>query len=179
MSHRHLGLQINLAGALDAIEAMKARAAWRWDAMCSASSIGVTGPRASYPAGIVPMLADFLPVRVCAGWKLTTKRCSKYSARKRGFTASQLAARHLLRTGTRRGPDLDSDDRREATGIGASFSDPFLARGRIAFGHPTSAVRGWECGPRTRSTAMTCLGCPCGHWRPMSSWQACLLQQLT
>lgn len=60
-----MGLQINLGGTLNIIEAMKATGL-RLERYIFASSIAVYGPRSSYSADRVPMLAEPQPVNLHA-----------------------------------------------------------------------------------------------------------------
>ena len=76
-AHRDLGLQINLAGTQNLIEAMKA-SGLALNRYIFASSIAVYGPRAAYPAGRVPMLAEPQPVNLYGAWKLDGEQISKF-----------------------------------------------------------------------------------------------------
>jgi UDP-glucose 4-epimerase len=69
---RDLGLQVNLAGTQNLIEAIKATGQ-PIKRFVFASSIAVYGPRAAYPAGQVPMLAPPQPVNVYGVWKLASE----------------------------------------------------------------------------------------------------------
>ncbi len=76
-AHRDLGLQINLAGTQNIIEAMKATKL-PFQRFVFASSIAVYGPRSAYPKGSVPMLSEPMPVNVYGVWKLASEHVSKF-----------------------------------------------------------------------------------------------------
>ncbi len=74
--HRDLGLQINLGGTQNVIESMKQSSTI--ERFVFASSVAVYGPRASYPAGQVPMLAQPQPVNVYGTWKLAGEQLAGF-----------------------------------------------------------------------------------------------------
>ena len=74
--HRDMGLQINVAGTQNLIEAMKACRPLV-QRFVFASSIAVYGPRTSYPGSQVPMLAEPAPVNVYGAWKLAGEHISR------------------------------------------------------------------------------------------------------
>ncbi|MEO2015096.1 MAG: NAD(P)-dependent oxidoreductase [Fuerstiella sp.] len=73
---RDLGLQINLVGTQNVIEAIKACRP-SVQRFVFASSIAVYGARSSYPDAIVPMLAEPDPVNVYGAWKLAGEHISR------------------------------------------------------------------------------------------------------
>ncbi|MDG1896737.1 MAG: NAD(P)-dependent oxidoreductase [Fuerstiella sp.] len=74
--HRDMGLQINVAGTQNLIEAMKSCDS-SVQRFVFASSIAVYGPRSSYPGSHVPMLAEPAPVNVYGAWKLAGEHISR------------------------------------------------------------------------------------------------------
>ena len=76
-AHRDLGLQINLAGTQNLVEAMKS-CGRKIQRFVYASSIAVYGPRASYEMDRVPMLAEPNPVNVYGAWKLAGESVAKF-----------------------------------------------------------------------------------------------------
>ena len=74
---RDLGLQINLAGTQNLIEAVK-RCRPTLRRFVFASSVAVYGPRRSYPGPKVPMLAEPAPVNVYGAWKLTGEQVTRF-----------------------------------------------------------------------------------------------------
>jgi len=126
-AHRDLGLQINLAGTQNLIEAMKASglALRRY---LFASSIAVYGPRTVYPAGRVPMLADPQPVNVYGAWKLAGEQISKF------FWEDTSVPTLSLRPGVLYGPGRDAGLTASPTtamkclALGLPFEIPFRSR---------------------------------------------------
>lgn len=118
-THRNLGLQINLAGTLNLIEAMKA-SRLPLERFVFASSIAVYGPRASYPEKRVPMLAQPNPVNVYGAWKLAGEHISRIFWMETGVPTLSL------RPGVLYGPGRD---------IGLT-STPTTAMKQVALGRP-------------------------------------------
>lgn len=126
-AHRDLGLQINLAGTQNLIEAMKASGR-ALDRYIFASSIAVYGPRAAYPAGRVPMLAEPQPVNVYGAWKLAGEHISKF------FWEDTSVPTISLRPGVLYGPGRDAGLTASPTtamkclALGLPFEIPFRSR---------------------------------------------------
>lgn len=99
-AHRDLGLQINLAGTQNLIEAMKSNKL-PVQRFVFASSIAVYGPRSAYPKGAVPMHSDPQPVNVYGVWKLASEQISKF------FQQDTGVATLCLRPGVLFGPGRD------------------------------------------------------------------------
>lgn len=100
-AHRDLGLQINLGGTQNLIEAVKASHC-RIERFVYASSIAVYGPRTSYPEGRVPMLAEPNPVNVYGAWKLAGEHLCRYFHEETGIPTVSL------RPGVLYGPGRDA-----------------------------------------------------------------------
>jgi UDP-glucose 4-epimerase len=100
-AHRDLGLQVNLAGTQNLIEAMK-RSKLAIQRFIFASSIAVYGPRAAYPPGPVPMLAQPQPVNVYGTWKLAGEQISQFFAIETGVPTISI------RPGVLFGPGRDA-----------------------------------------------------------------------
>jgi nucleoside-diphosphate-sugar epimerase len=126
-AHRDLGLQINLAGTQNLVEAMKASGR-RLDRYIFASSIAVYGPRAVYPEGRVPMLAEPQPVNVYGVWKLAGESVSKF------FWADTRVPTLSLRLAVLYGPGRDAGLTASPTtamkclALGLPFEIPFRSR---------------------------------------------------
>jgi nucleoside-diphosphate-sugar epimerase len=75
-ANRDTGLQINVAGTQNVIEAIKACRP-SLQRFVFASSIAVYGPRSSYVGPKVPMLAEPAPVNVYGVWKLAGEQMSR------------------------------------------------------------------------------------------------------
>ncbi len=145
-AHRDLGLQINLAGTQNLLEAIKAcrKSLKRF---VFASSIAVYGPRSSYPGLIVPMLAEPNPVNVYGAWKLAGEQISRMffmetgvptvslrpgvlfgPGRDAGLTASPTTAmKHLVFEKPFEIPFRSRQDYLYAPDVGAAFGNATMA----------------------------------------------------
>lgn len=100
-ANRDLGLQINLAGTQNLIEAVKKCRS----ALCRfvfASSVAVYGPRRSYPGPTVPMLAEPAPVNVYGAWKLAGEQLTRFLFQETGIPSL------CIRPGVLFGPGRDA-----------------------------------------------------------------------
>lgn len=98
---RDLGLQINLAGAQNLIEAVK-RCRPTLRRFVFASSVAVYGPRRSYPGPKVPMLAEPVPVNVYGAWKLAGEQVTRFLFQETGIPSL------CIRPGVLFGPGRDA-----------------------------------------------------------------------
>ena len=100
-ANRDLGLQINLAGTQNLIEAVKkCRPSLR--RFVFASSVAVYGPRRSYPGTKVPMLAEPAPVNVYGAWKLAGEQITRFLFQETGIPSLSI------RPGVLFGPGRDA-----------------------------------------------------------------------
>ncbi len=100
-ANRDLGLQINLAGTQNLIEAVKkCRPTLR--RFVFASSVAVYGPRRSYPGPKVPMLAVPAPVNVYGAWKLAGEQITRFLFQETGIPSL------CIRPGVLFGPGRDA-----------------------------------------------------------------------
>ena len=126
-AQRDLGLQINLAGTQNLIEAMKA-SGLALQRYIFASSIAVYGPRAAYPAGRVPMLVEPQPVNVYGAWKLAGEQISRF------FEEDTSVPTLCLRPGVLFGPGRDAGLTASPTtamkcvALGLPYEIPFRSR---------------------------------------------------
>lgn len=126
-AHRHLGLEINLGGTLNVIEAMKA-GGLPLERFIFASSIAVYGPRVAYPAGRVPMLAEPNPVNLYGAWKLAGEHISRL------FCEETAVPTLSLRPGVLYGPGRDAGLTSSPTtamkhlALGRVYEIPFRSR---------------------------------------------------
>ena len=126
-ANRDLGLQINLAGTQNLIEAMK-RSGLPLQRFVFASSIAVYGPRSFYPEGRVPMNSEPQPVNVYGVWKLAGEHLSRLFYRDTGVPTL------CLRPGVLYGPGRDAGLTATPTTamkhmvLGRSYQIPFQSR---------------------------------------------------
>lgn len=100
-ANRDLGLQINLAGTQNLVEAVKrCRPALR--RFVFASSVAVYGPRRSYPGSKVSMLAEPAPVNVYGAWKLAGEQITRFLFQETGIPSL------CVRPGVLFGPGRDA-----------------------------------------------------------------------
>lgn len=126
-AHRNLGLQINLAGTLNVIEAMKA-SGLPLERYIFASSIAVYGPRASYPAGRVPMLAQPNPVNLYGAWKLAGEQISKFFCQETGVPTLSLRPGVLYGPGRDAGLTAAPTTAMKRLALGRAYEIPFRSR---------------------------------------------------
>jgi nucleoside-diphosphate-sugar epimerase len=126
-AHRHLGLQINVGGTLNVVEAMKA-SGLRLERFIFASSIAVYGPRASYPAGRVPMLAEPNPVNVYGVWKLAGEHLSKLFWQETGVPTLSLRPGVLYGPGRDAGLTSTPTTAMKQLALGRAYEVPFRSR---------------------------------------------------
>lgn len=100
-AHRDLGMQINLGGTQNILEAVKAGPT-TLQRFVFASSIAVYGPRSTYPGARVPMLAEPNPVNVYGAWKLAGEQISKF------FCDDTATPTVCIRPGVLFGPGRDA-----------------------------------------------------------------------
>ena len=126
-AHRHLGLQINLAGTQNVIEAMKGtgKAVERY---IFASSIAVYGPRSAYPADRVPMLAQPTPVNVYGAWKLAGEQISRIFFEETGIPTLSLRPGILYGPGRDAGLTASPTTAIKCVALGLPFEIPFRTR---------------------------------------------------
>jgi len=145
-AHRDLGLQINLAGTQNLIEAIKAcRPALQ--RFIFASSIAVYGPRAAYPGPHVPMLAEPRPVNVYGAWKLAGEHISRLFSQETGIPTISLRPGVLFGPGRDAGLTAAATTAMKCVALGLPYEIPFRSRQDYlyapdvgaAFGHAATA----------------------------------------
>jgi nucleoside-diphosphate-sugar epimerase len=100
-ANRDLGLQINLAGTQNLIEAVK-KCRPLLSRFVFASSVAVYGPRRSYPGPKVSMLAEPAPVNVYGAWKLAGEQITRFLFQETGIPSL------CIRPGVLFGPGRDA-----------------------------------------------------------------------
>lgn len=126
-AHRDLGLQINLAGTQNIIEAMKA-SGLSLKRYIFTSSIAVYGPRTAYPAGRVPMLVEPQPVNVYGTWKLAGEQISKFFWEDTGVPTICLRPGVLYGPGRDAGLTASPTTAMKCLALGLPFEIPFRSR---------------------------------------------------
>ena len=126
-AHRDLGLQVNLAGTQNLIEAMKTTRPGL-KRYVFASSIAVYGPRAAYPAGRVGMLAQPQPVNVYGVWKLAGEQISKFFWEDTGVPTVSLRPGVLYGPGRDAGLTASPTTAIKCLALGLPFEIPFRSR---------------------------------------------------
>jgi nucleoside-diphosphate-sugar epimerase len=126
-ANRDLGLQINLAGTQNLIEAMKTSGR-SLDRYLFASSIAVYGPRAAYPPGRVPMLAEPQPVNVYGAWKLAGEHISKFFCQDTGVPTLSLRPGVLYGPGRDAGLTSSPTTAIKCVALGLPFEIPYRTR---------------------------------------------------
>lgn len=126
-AHRDLGLQINLAGTQNLIEAMKATGQ-ELQRYVFASSVAVYGPRSVYPPGRVPMLADPQPVNVYGVWKLAGEQISRFFWQDTGVPTVSLRPGVLYGPGRDAGLTASPTTAMKCVALGLPYQIPFRSR---------------------------------------------------
>ncbi len=126
-AHRDLGLQINLAGTQNLIEAMKAGGS-SLDRYIFASSIAVYGPRSAYPPGRVPTLAAPQPVNVYGAWKLAGEQISRFFCEDGGTPTLCLRPGVLFGPGRDAGLTSSPTTAMKCVALGIPYEIPFCSR---------------------------------------------------
>ena len=126
-ANRNLGLQINLAGTQNLIEAIKSRSP-SLQRYVFASSIAVYGPRSSYPEPQVPMLAEPAPVNVYGTWKLAGEHVSRLFAAETGVATVSLRPGVLFGPGRDAGLTAAATTAMKCVALGKPYEIPFRSR---------------------------------------------------
>lgn len=139
--HRDLGLQINLAGTQFLIEAMKQFGS-QVERFLFASSIAVYGPRANYPSGVVPMLADPDPVNVYGVWKLAGEQLSKIFWQDTGIPTISVRPGVLYGPGRDAGLTSTPTTAMKCVALGREYEIPFSNKQDYLFAPDVGAALG-------------------------------------
>lgn len=125
--NRDLGLQINLGGTQNLIEAIKARGT-EMKRFVFASSIAVYGPRSAYPPGQVPMLAEPKPVNVYGAWKNAGEHLSRLFFDETGIPTISLRPGVLFGPGRDAGLTASPTTAIKCVALGRAYEIPFRTR---------------------------------------------------
>lgn len=126
-ANRDLGLQINLAGTQNLIEAIKTcRPSLR--RFVFASSVAVYGPRSSYPGAKVSMLAEPAPVNVYGVWKLAGEHLARLFSQETGIPTASLRPGVLFGPGRDAGLTAATTTAMKCVALGIPYEIPFRSR---------------------------------------------------
>ncbi len=126
-AHRDMGLQINLAGTQNLIEAIKACRP-SLQRFVFASSLAVYGPRRSYPGLKVPMLAEPAPVNVYGTWKLAGEHLSRLFCLETGIPTVSLRPGVLFGPGRDAGLTAATTTAMKCVALEVPYEIPFCSR---------------------------------------------------
>ena len=124
---RDLGLQVNLAGTQNLIEAIKACRP-SLHRFVFASSIAVYGPRHSYPGLKVPMLAEPAPVNVYGTWKLAGEHLSRLFCLETGIPTVSIRPGVLFGPGRDAGLTAATTTAMKCVALERAYEIPFRSR---------------------------------------------------
>ncbi|MAI32660.1 MAG: hypothetical protein CMM07_13435 [Rhodopirellula sp.] len=122
--HRDLGMQINLGGTQNLIEAMKCHLS-QIKRFVFASSIAVYGPRMFYPEGRVPIDAVPHPVNVYGAWKLAGENITRIFTEETGIDSISLRPGVLFGPGRDAGLTSTPTTALKSVALGIPYEIPF------------------------------------------------------
>lgn len=126
-AHRDLGLQINLAGTQNLVEAIKV-SGQQVSRFVFASSVAVYGPRSAYSTGQVPMLADPRPVNVYGVWKLAGEHVARIFHEDTGIATVCVRPGVLFGPGRDAGLTASPTTAMKCVALGLPYQIPFRSR---------------------------------------------------
>ena len=126
-AHRDTGLQINVAGTQNVIEAIKACRS-SLQRFVFASSIAIYGPRSSYVGSKVPMLAEPQPVNVYGVWKLAGEQMSRLFCMETGIPTVSLRPGVLFGPGRDAGLTSTPTTAMKCMALEVPYEIPFRSR---------------------------------------------------
>lgn len=126
-ANRDLGLQVNLAGTQNLIEAVK-RCRPTLRRFVFASSVAVYGPRRSYPGPKVPMLAEPAPVNVYGAWKLAGEQITRFLFQETGIPSLCIRPGVLFGPGRDAGLTAAPTTAMKNVALRKSYEIPFKSR---------------------------------------------------
>lgn len=138
-AYPNLGLQINVGGTLNVIQAMKT-SRLPLERFIFASSIAVYGPRASYPAGRVPMLSEPRPVNLYGVWKLAGEHLSRLFCQETGVPTLCIRPGVLFGPGRDAGLTSSPTTAMKQLALGRAYEIPFRSRQDYLFAPDVGAA---------------------------------------
>jgi nucleoside-diphosphate-sugar epimerase len=140
-AHRDLGLQVNLAGTQNLIEAMKA-SGLPLRRFVFASSAAVYGPRAAYPPGCVTLSAEPQPVNVYGAWKLAGEHISRLFADDTGIPTISVRPGALFGPGRDAGLTATPTTALKHVAVGRPYEIPYRSRQDYLYAPDVGAATG-------------------------------------
>ena len=140
-ANRDLGLQINLGGTQNIIEAMKS-AKIRVERFVNASSVAVYGPRAMYPEGTVPSASTPHPVNVYGVWKLAGESLARLFSEETGVPTICLRPGVLYGPGRDAGLTSTPTTALKCVALGIPYEIPFSSKQDYLFASDVGAAVG-------------------------------------
>ncbi len=126
-AHRDMGLQINLAGTQNLIEAIKAcRPALQ--RLVYASSVAIYGPRSAYSGTRVPMLSEPAPVNIYGVWKLASEHLVRLFQLETGISTVSLRPGALFGPGRDAGLTAAPTTAMKCVALEKAYEIPFRSR---------------------------------------------------
>ena len=126
-AHRNLGLQINLAGTQNLIEAIKETSA-DLQRFIFASSIAVYGPRDHYSQQRVPMNVEPYPVNVYGTWKIAGEHISRLFQSETGVPTISIRPGVLFGPGRDAGLTSTPTTGMKCVALNRPYTVPFLSK---------------------------------------------------
>ncbi len=156
-ANRDLGLQINLAGTQNLIEAIKSSSA-PVQRLVYASSVAVYGPRAHYPGERVSEDVEPLPVNPYGVWKLAGEHLCRQFVDETGVSTAAVRPAVLFGPGRDAGLTSSPTTAMKQVAIGKSYEIPFSSKQDYQFAPDVGAAVGMLC--RANERGYTCYTFP-------------------
>ncbi|MEM9645363.1 MAG: NAD(P)-dependent oxidoreductase [Planctomycetota bacterium] len=125
--YRDLGLQVNLGGTQNVVEAIKEYGR-NVERFVFASSMAVYGPRSNYPSGLVSAEAAPKPVNVYGTWKLAGEQLTRLLHQETGIETISLRPAALFGPGRDAGLTASPTTAMKHVAMGRPFEIPFANR---------------------------------------------------
>ena len=127
-ANKDMGMQINLGGTQKLLETVRRTGPDKLKRFVFASSIGVYGPRDTYDADRVHMLAEPNPVNVYGVWKLASENILKLFSEESGVACVSLRPGVLFGPGRDLGLTSTPTMALKAIALGVPYQIPFQSK---------------------------------------------------